>query len=326
MAVFTAITPDVLQVWLDHYPVGRIVDLQGIASGIENTNYFLTTEAQGLRTTHVLTVFERLSFEQLPYYLNLMQHLAQKGIPVPAPLPGHDGQILRSLAGKPATLVSKLPGQSQLTPQASHCAEVGEMLAKMHLAGQDYSLKQANLRSLNWWETTMPHILPYVDQSIADLLHSELKFQQAFFASTEYAALPKGPCHCDLFRDNALFDQKDGKDVLGGFFDFYFAGHDAWLFDIAVTVNDWCIDLQTGELDQNKTQHFLNAYQKVRALTDFEKNAWPAMLRAAAMRFWVSRLWDFYLPRDAQMLKPHDPRHFERVLNARIHNPIHCFA
>ncbi|MDF3836599.1 homoserine kinase [Cupriavidus basilensis] len=319
MAVFTTVSPDEIASWLLDYNLGEMRDLRGIASGIENSNFFLTMEQDGSTREYVLTIFERLTFEQLPYYLHLMAHLASHGISVPAPVPGRDGEILRTLKGKPATIVTRLPGSSQLAPGAEHCAEVGGMLARMHLAGQSYPRQQPNLRSLPWWWQTEAEILPFLDAGQRALLQQELVHQTAFFDSADYAALPGGPCHCDLFRDNALFeDDHAGHYRLGGFFDFYFAGNDKWLFDLAVTVNDWCIDLASGTLDHARAQALLRAYHAVRPLGDIESQRWRDMLRAGALRFWISRLWDFYLPREADMLQPHDPTHFERILRRRI--------
>jgi homoserine kinase type II len=194
------------------------------------------------------------------------------------------------------------------------------MLAKMHLAGKDFSKYQENLRSLDWWQKTIPSVLPHLNTSQKELITHELKTQEEFFSSGTYDGLPQGASHCDLFRDNVLFDPKGSdasQDQLGGFFDFYFAGTDKWLFDIAVTANDWCLADNKQDLDPARLDAFMKAYQSVRPLTKEEQASWPLMLRAAALRFWVSRLWDFYLPRDAQMLTPHDPTHFERILLSR---------
>jgi homoserine kinase type II len=191
------------------------------------------------------------------------------------------------------------------------------MLARMHLAGQDFPLSQPNLRGLAWWVETMPVVLPYLPDDVQTLLRDEVAFQSAFATTATYAALPHGPVHADLFRNNVMFD----GDKLSGFFDFYFAGCDTWLFDLAVTVNDWCIDLASGELDVDRVTAMLDAYHAVRPFTDAERDAWQTMLRAAALRFWLSRLYDFYLPRDAEMLTPHDPKHFERILRLRLQHP-----
>ncbi len=319
MAVFTTVSQDEIARWLLDYDLGEVRALRGIASGIENSNFFLTMEQDGTVREYVLTIFERLTFEQLPYYLHLMAHLAGHDISVPAPIPARDGEILRALKGKPATIVTRLPGASQLAPTASHCAAVGTMLARMHLAGQDYPRNQPNLRSLRWWQQTEAEIVPFLDADQRALLQTEIAHQTAFFGGADYAALDGGPCHCDLFRDNVLFeDDGAGHHKLGGFFDFYFAGNDKWLFDLAVTVNDWCIDLSTGALADDRARAMLAAYHAVRPLTANEAAHWQDMLRAGALRFWVSRLWDFYLPREADMLQPHDPTHFERILRQRL--------
>ena len=318
MAVFTEVTPLDATALLNTLELGELVELKGISGGIENTNYFLTSERDGNQRQHVLTLFERLSFEQLPFYLHLMQHLAANGIPVPNPVATPKGEILLKVKGKPAALVNRLSGHSELAPTADHCAQVGATLARMHLAGRDYPRHQPNLRGLPWWNDTVPVVLPYMEAEQAQLLRSELAYQNHVAASAAYAALPRGPVHADLFRDNVMFDEGQ----LSGFFDFYFAGVDTWLFDLAVCLNDWCIDLPTGAHDAERAQAFVTAYQSVRPLEAAERQLLPALLRAGALRFWVSRLWDFHLPREASMLKAHDPTHFERVLRERVERPL----
>ena len=313
MAVFTAVTLDDLSVWLKQFPLGKPSAIKGIASGIENSNFFITTE----RGEFVLTIFENLGFEQLPFYLNLMRHLAERGLPVPAPVANQDGTLVTALHGKPASIVSKLEGHSQMNPQPVHCAAVGAMMARMHLAASDFPLSQPNLRGLAWWTETTPHVLPYLDEDDADLLGTELAFQQAFADSARYRRLARGPVHADLFRNNAMFD----GERLTGCFDFYFAGCDTFLFDVAVTVNDWCIDQDSGMLDASRTRALLDAYHAVRPFTQDEQESWQPMLRAAALRFWLSRLYDLHQPREAEMLTAHDPTHFERILRERIASP-----
>jgi homoserine kinase type II len=322
MAVFTPIELSEISTWISqNFKIGEASDVRGIHGGIENSNFFLDTIQDGKKQEYVLTIFERLSAEQLPYYLELMRHLANKGVPVPKPIENKQGDILFFLKGKPAAIVTKLPGLSRLQPEAKHCALVGEMLAKMHLAGKDFPKYQENLRSLSWWQQTIPLILPHLNSEQKDLLINELAAQEGFFASSNYDMLPQGASHCDLFRDNVLFDSKGSSDTsndqLGGFFDFYFAGTDKWLFDLAVTVNDWCLAENKHDLDPAHFDALMQAYQAVRPLTKEEQASWPLMMRAAALRFWISRLWDFYLPRDAQMLTPHDPSHFEHILLSR---------
>ncbi|MCC2961739.1 homoserine kinase [Massilia sp. IC2-278] len=313
MAVFTAVTLDDLTQWIKQFPLGQALALDGIASGIENSNFFLTTE----RGDYVLTVFENLDFDQLPFYIQLMRHLAERGIPVPAPVANADGELVVALHGKPAAIVSKLAGSSQMDPQPVHCAEVGAMLARMHLAAQDFPLSQPNLRGLDWWRATAPAVLPHLSADNARLLREEIALQEEHAASPAYARLPRGPVHADLFRNNVMFV----GDKLTGCFDFYFAGVDTWLFDLAVTVNDWCINLGSGRLDDARVRALLDAYRAVRPFTEDEAAAWPLLLRAAALRFWLSRLYDLHVPRAAELLTPHDPTHFERILRERIATP-----
>jgi homoserine kinase type II len=310
MAVFTPVSLDDVSQWITQFPLGKPVAIKGIASGIENSNFFLTTE----RGDYVLTIFENLSFEQLPFYLNLMRHLADRGVAVPAPIANADGQLVVPLHGKPASIVTKLVGKSQMDPQPVHCAEVGAMLAKMHMAALDYAGTQPNLRGLDWWNWATPQVLPFLSDAEAHLLRAEMHFQEAFYGCDTYKQLQQGPVHADLFRNNVMFD----GDKLTGFFDFYFAGCDSWLFDVAVTVNDWCIDLDTGVLDTARVRAMLDAYHAVRPFTEAEQTAWQPMLRAGALRFWLSRLYDLHQPREAEMLTPHDPTHFERILRERI--------
>jgi homoserine kinase type II len=309
MAVFTAITHEQLARWLAQFDLGGLVGFEGIASGIENTNYFVDTEAGRF----VLTLFERLDSGQLPFYLGMMRHLAARGVPCPDPVEDRAGRILGELAGKPAALVTRLRGASQMAPGAVHCAQVGAVLAGMHRAASDYPGDLPNLRGLAWWRETTPKVLPFLDASQSALLREELAAQEAFMTSPVYRALRRSAVHADLFRDNVLFD----GDHLGGVIDFYFAGCDTWMFDLAVTCNDWCIDDTTGALDPARLTALLSAYHAVCPVEAGEREAWPMMLRAAALRFWLSRLFDLHLPRPAEMVTPKDPTHFERILRAR---------
>jgi len=318
MAVFTEVSESKAQELLTQLQLGDLLDLQGIQGGIENTNYFLTSSVG----TYVLTLFERLTYQQLPFYLHLMKHLAHHGIPVPDPVANSDGDILLTVEGKPAAVVNRLLGRSELAPTPRHCHAVGDTLARMHLAGKDYNRHQSNLRGLTWWNETVPVVLPFLNTSQSSLIQSELAFQNHVAKSSAYAALPCGPVHADLFRDNVMFEGTGDTLQLTGFFDFYFAGVDTWLFDLAICLNDWCIDLDTGSLDAEKTTALLAAYQVVRPLIAAERQLLNPMLRAGALRFWTSRLWDFHLPREASMLTPHDPTHFERVLRQRLAHPI----
>jgi homoserine kinase type II len=319
MAVYTEVSFDEAAQFLQSLQLGTLQTMAGCSGGIENTNYFVTTD-QG---AYVLTLFERLSAEQLPFYLRLMKHLAHHGIPVPDPAANRDGDVVHALNGKPAAVVNRLRGKSELTPTAAHCALVGGTLARMHLAGRDFHMRQPNLRALNWWNDTVPVVLPFVPAEQAALLRSELAYQNHVTTLSAYGALPRGPIHADLFRDNVMFESDaTGSPTLTGFFDFYFAGVDTWIFDIAVSLNDWCIDLDKGTTDPAKTLAFMQAYESVRPLQSQERTLLPAMARAGALRFWLSRLWDLHLPREAAVLQAHDPEHFHRVLRQRILCPL----
>jgi homoserine kinase type II len=278
-----------------------------IQAGIENTNYFVTT-SQG---RYVLTLFERLPAQELPFYVNLMAHLARHGIPCPAPIADLTDQYLRQLNGKPAALVTRLPGRSNEHPGAAECAELGALLGRMHLAARSYPAYLENPRGPKWWRFAAREVAPFLDASKKALLESELEFQ----ARHRFPDLPRGPVHADLFRDNALFENAR----ISGVVDFYFAGVDCLLYDVAVCANDWCLAHPQGDrsLEPSRTQALLAACHAVRPFDALEREAWPAMLRAAALRFWLSRLYDFHLPRAGMLVHAHDPEHFYEILRMR---------
>ncbi|MBN8505409.1 MAG: homoserine kinase [Burkholderiales bacterium] len=311
MAVFTEVSAFDAQALLQRLGLGGLQQISGIKAGIENSNFFVDCEGGRF----VLTLFERLSHAELPFYLGLMQHLASKGLPVPAPQADAEGQTLFTLAGKPAALVNRLSGGHQLAPDVFHCEQLGETLARMHQAVSDFPLHQPNLRGLAWWQDTAPRVLPHLSEELAALLRDELAFQHS--CAAQVSLLPQGAIHADLFRDNAMFEGLPGREQLCGVFDFYFAGVDSFLFDLAVCLNDWCIDLHSGALVEARALALVRAYETVRPLSGAEHRLLPALLRAAALRFWLSRLFDWHCPREASLLKPHDPSHFERVLQQR---------
>ncbi|NMF88367.1 homoserine kinase [Aromatoleum petrolei] len=305
MSVFTAVAPETLSRWLGHYAIGRLVELQGISAGVQNSNFFVTTTLG----RYVLTLFEAIPRAELPYFLHLMAHLARHGLPVPAPIADRDNEYLGTLSERPAALVMRLSGKSEMAPGERHCERVGAMLAGLHLAGLSYGRRQENPRGAAWRTAAAARVRPFLPEDEQALLDAELAFQ----AAANYGHLPRGVIHADLFRDNVLWD----GDFIGGVIDFYFAGHDALLFDVAVTVNDWCTT-EDGELDAQRTAALLSAYHAERPFTDAERANWPAMLRAAALRFWLSRAEDYHLPKPGEMVLVKPPAEYRDILRLRI--------
>lgn len=304
MSVFTPVTDADLADWLKNYAIGRLDALQGISAGVQNSNFFVTTSLG----RYVLTLFETMPRAELPFYLHLMAHLARHGLPVPAPIANRDNEYLGTLSDKPAVLVTRLAGKSDMAPDVARCTRIGAMLAGLHLAGQSFGRKQANPRGAEWRQSCAARVRAHLPADEQAELDAELAFQAGF----DLKALPQGVIHADLFRDNVLWD----GDYVGGVIDFYFAGQDALLFDVAVTVNDWCADAD-GRLDAARTSALLGSYAESRPFTAAEHAAWPAMLRAAALRFWLSRLEDFHLPRAGEMVLIKDPGEYRRILRLR---------
>lgn len=305
MSVYTRIDKAELEQFLAEYSVGTLVAYQGISAGIENTNYFVTT-TQG---SFVLTLFECLQASELPYFLELMAFLAEHGIPSAHPIADTQGRYLRSLRGKPAALVRRLSGASVEHPSQQQCAAIGASLANMHREGQAFPLHRDADRGPQWWKATQKKLTHLLQPDDQQLLDTEINFQ---FGSRS-DDLPKGVIHADLFRDNALFSGAD----LTGIIDFYYACNDVLLYDVAVTLNDWC-SREDGSLDNELAQAMFNAYRERRTLVATEQQAWPGMLRAAALRFWLSRLHDQHFPRAGELTHSKDPNVFKRILLCRI--------
>lgn len=296
MSVYTAVDRDELAAWLLPLGVGELIDHAGIAAGMQNSNYFVTTTCG----RYVLTLFESADLVMLDFHLRLQLHLATRGLPCPQPLTDPNGLARRSLRGKPAALLSCLPGQVVEQPLASHCLTLGGLLARLHLAALDCPDVLPNPCGAGWRQTVGQSLLPYLPAEDAALLADELRFQ----AGQDWRNLPSGVIHADLFRDNVLW-LADGRP--GGVLDFYFSGVDAWLFDLAVVANDWC---------QNAASltALLDGYRAVRPLTDLECCAWPAVRRAAALRFWLLRLEAMQRPRPGEVVTIKDPAHFRHLL------------
>jgi len=296
LSVYTTVGRADLAAWLRPLAAGELIEHAGIAAGMQNSNYFVTTD----RGRYVLTLFEATDPAALDFYLRLQAHLADAGLPCPRPLADASGDFWRVLCGKPAALLTCLPGRAAETPDPAQCRIVGGALARLHIAAADLSGAPANPCGAEWCRAVGESLLPRLEADAAALLRDELAFQSV----QQRAALPGGVIHADLFRDNVLW-REDGE--LGGLLDFYFAGVDAWLFDLAVVANDWCGD--AGQLPE-----LLAGYTAVRRLEAAERAAWPAMRRAAALRFWLLRLDAMLRPRAGEVVTIKDPAHFRSLL------------
>ena len=309
MSVFTSVTLPQLQSWLQDYAIGDVVDLKGISSGITNTNYFVTTT----QDRYVLTLFEHNTMKELPYFIDLMAHLAAHGIPCPKPIADKHGESLHMLNGKPATLISCLKGADVEAPNTVQCGEVGNVLARMHTVGLSFDNTEHhdsfhNPRGALWRNKTAQQVMPHLPADEQALLQAEIDFQ----ASLNLTALPMGVIHADLFRDNVLFE----GDKVGGLIDFYYACHDVLAYDLAIAVNDWCVEAD-GSLDEARVNAMFQAYQAVRPFNEQELKAWPSMLRIAALRFWLSRLYDQIFPQSGELTHAKDPNHFKNIIKLR---------
>jgi homoserine kinase type II len=305
VAVYTNPTADELADFLQAYALGEVTNLTGIRDGIENSNFYLTTSTAGTLVEHVLTLFETMPAAALDWYLALMAFLAAQGIPCAAPRLNRNGGALGELRGKPAAIFHRLAGQSLSQPNAEACAAVGRLLARMHVAGARFERHQPDPRGAPWREETAGCLLPTLDESNATLLREELALQRA----APLGALPQGVIHADLFRDNVLFE----GDRLSGAIDFYYACHGALLYDLAITVIDWCL-MDRPKLEVATARALVLAYQQVRPLTTAERLAWPSAWRAAGLRFWLSRLKDAQEPRAGVLTWQKDPEEFRQVI------------
>lgn len=296
MSVYTTVGRDELAAWLQPLGLGELRDYAGIAAGMQNSNYFVTTAAGRF----VLTLFESIEPAALDFYLALQDRLARAGLPCPQPLADSQGRRWRSLAGKPAALLSCLPGAALEVPAAQHARAVGSMLARLHLAAADMPGALPNPCGAAWRQRVGASLLPLVSPDECSLLADELAFQ----AAQDWSALPRGVIHADLFRDNVLWS---AEGQLTGLLDFYFAGEDVWLFDLAVVANDWC-------RDEAALGALVAGYAAVRPLCPAEHDAWPAVRRAAALRFWLLRLEVRHRPRQGEVVTIKNPDEFCRLL------------
>ena len=305
MSVFTPLTRAELESFLAPYGLGRLLDFQGIAAGTENSNFFISLE----RGEYVLTLVERGPVQDLPFFIELLDVLHEAQLSVPYALRTTDGVALRELAGKPALLQPRLNGKHIKQPNNQHCVQVGELLAHIHTATQATPLERRTDRGLDWMQEEGAKLLPQLNPSAATLLRDALAEIQAHQA--QILALPRANLHGDLFRDNVMFEGTH----LSGVIDFYNACSGPMLYDLAITVNDWCSDEQ-GHLDAPRARALLGAYATLRPFTAAEAQLWPLLLRVACVRFWLSRLIAAQAFAGMDVLI-HDPREFEDRLGLR---------
>ncbi len=310
MSVFTRVTESEVSAWLSRFSVGSVRALTPIAEGIENTNYFLST----VEGEFVLTLYERVPAEDLPFYLNFTSHLAKSGVAVPMPIADRTGALFSILNGRPAALTQRIAGRPVMQPDESRCRAVGAELGRLHNASRAFRTRISNKRGPAWTLATSRAVRPFVSVEQNQLIEAELKFQR----ERRQTRLPNGAIHADLFRDNVLFD----GERLSGLIDFGFAATDEFAYDLAITANDWCVT-DDGGFDATRLHALLAAYAGQRMPSEAEQMAWPALLRAGALRFWLSRLYDLHLPRAAEVNTPHNPAAFERILRLRINLPGH---
>lgn len=305
MAVYTEVTDEELNAFIAQYDLGAVLSCKGIAEGVENSNFLLVTESG----PYILTLYEkRTRREDLPFFLGLMEHLADKGIACPLPVQGTDGQALRELSGRPAVIVTFLAGMwpRRITPH--HCAELGTALARLHLAVADFRMERPNALSLDGWKDLAGKCAPRADEVARDL-RATLEAELAALEANWPAGLPSGVIHADLFPDNVFF-RGDG---LSGLIDFYFACNDFLAYDIAVALNAWCFEAD-GSFNITSARAMLAGYEAHRPLSSAERAALPALAHGAAMRFFLTRLHDWGATPPGALVRPKDPLEYERKL------------
>ena len=308
MSVFTVVEAHELSEFLCSYDVGDLQHYAGIEAGIENTNYFVTTTAGA----YVLTLFEFTPAADLGYFLSLMAHLARRDIASAAPIANRSGSYLAHLKGKPAALVVRVPGSSVVQPQARHCEAIGTALARLHLAGCDFPLQRHNDRGPSWRDAIAAELKPHLsarDQTLLEAVFDEPDIDRN-------PALAGGVIHADLFRDNALFEACE----LTGIIDFYYARSGPFIYDLAVTVADWCY-VSSVAFNADRARVMLQAYHRVRPLDAAERVAWPGAIRSACARFWLSRMKDAYYPRAGTLTYVKDPAPFGALLLFALEHP-----
>ena len=311
MAVYTEVDDDELAMFVAGYDIGEITACKGIAEGVENSNYLLQTD----RGSFILTIYEkRVRPDDLPFFLGLMNHLATRDVPCPTPLRGRDGAALRTLASKPAAIVTFLQGVWPKRPTAQHCGALGAAMARMHLAGEGFTLTRANDLSVNGWRRLVVSTELRADtvmQGLAREIASEFRDLERNWPN----GLPSGVIHADLFPDNVFFL----GEKLSGLIDFYFACNDALAYDLAVCLNAWCFEGNV-EFNITKARRLLRGYREVRDIGADEMEALPWLARGAALRFLLTRLFDWLNQVDGALVKPKDP--LEYLARLRFHQHV----
>lgn len=307
MSVYTTLTENNFSEILKLYALGELIQFEGIPAGIENTNYYVTTS----KGEYVFTIFEKININDVNYYISLLEKLSFSGIVCPQPQTDLNNTIIHKTNGKPYAFFSRLSGQNLTSVNKIHCEAIARELAKFHTTPFSFTNAMRNRHGKVWRETTANKLLHQLSAVDAQLLNREL----SLYRELDKLAFPKGIIHGDLFRDNALFV----GDRLSGIIDFYDACYDSYLFDVAITVNDWCRDA-SGNFDQILYETFLNEYQKIRPFTSLEKHNWNLMLRFAATRFWLSRLNYRFYPRKGEVTHTKEPDVMKNLLKFHILN------
>ena len=311
MAVYTDVSADDLTRFLSVYDIGELLSYKGIAEGVENSNFLVHAGAGNF----ILTLYEkRVAEDDLPFFLGLMEHLAARGITCPQPVKNRQGGVLGKIAGRPAAIVTFLDGLWIRRPSPAHCSAVGEALARLHLAGAAFKQKRANALSIESWRPLYEHAKAR-GESVRQGLCREIEMELDELEKSWPRRLPQGVIHADLFPDNVFFL----GDKLSGLIDFYFACTDTLAYDVAVCLNAWCFE-SDHSYNVTKGRSLLNAYGKVRALSEAERNALPVLARGAAMRFLLTRLVDWLAVPDGALVRPKDPLEYYRKL--RFHQSV----
>jgi homoserine kinase type II len=311
MAVYTDVSDEELEAFIGSYDIGALTSFKGIAEGVENSNYLVHTEVG----PYILTLYEkRVQPQDLPYFLALMEHLAARGISCPLPVRDREGRILKELAGRPAALINFLEGLWVRRPGIEHCTGLGQALARFHLAGLDFPMQRANDLSLPGWRALYEAVSTSAD-SVIPGLKDEIAAELAYLGANWASDLPKGVIHADLFPDNVFFLD----DKVSGLIDFYFACNDMLAYDVAVCLNAWCFE-PDASFNVTKARAMLQAYEAERKLTEAELNALPLLARGAALRFLLTRTYDFLNTDANALVKTKDPNEYLRKL--RFHQRV----